>query len=250
MCTKPPATVDLETDQRTTYVEELKKSFKSFNLALTATVDAYRQLLVSFNSVAESYSSLALNCDDSARMPVANFHKSIQELRATGPFVAFDSELHSGTIAVMDPLREELKRVEKTMSGVASKKKDYDAVRYKLEQKEKEYAKKNKPLTESEAYKKDQAKREKAKVTYEARREALAIEVRNLQTNVQSVLISSMNSYLRSTATFSGCIENIMNCLRTDDTRTAERSHMGIHKERSASYAKSPNDSVRAGSRA
>lgn len=226
LCASAPATVDTDTNSRGLFLNDLDKCMKNFNEALTSTMNSYRGLLTAFDQVAQVYGNIAQQCSDEARKPVGEFREGMRNLKDKGGFETFNSEIHSGTIAVMDPVKRDLKKALKSYKSLHSKQKEYDSVRFKLEKTEKSYAKKDKPLAESGGYKKTLAKRDKSKSAYEKSRDDFAEEVAALQLTTKSVLLQSLNNYLHCTATFCGQLEATMNGYRTDvDTYGATAIH-------------------------
>lgn len=216
MCTKTPSTVDYETDNRGHYLEELESCLKRFNGALTMTMNSYRDLLSAFDKMAQVFGNLAGDLKPEVKDPIIAMRDGMRDLKDKGPFVTFNSDVHEGTISVLDPLRVDLKKAQKSLTELKSKQKDYDSIRAKVENKEKEYAKKDKPLKDSESYKKDVEKRNKAKIAYESKREGFEKEIASLKSLTESVLLTSMNNYLHCTSTFAGYLEATMDAYRTD----------------------------------
>lgn len=216
MCTKAPATVDYETDNRGRYLDELEICLKRFNGALTNTMNSYRDLMTAFDKMGQVFGNLAGDLKPEVKDPIVAMRDGMRDLKDKGAFVTFNSDIHEGTINVLDPLRVDLKKAQKSLEDLKVKQKDYDALRNKIEKKEKEYAKKDKPLKESETYKKDNEKLSKSKMTYESKRESFEREVTNLKTQTGNTLLTSMNNYLHCTATFAGYLEATMNTYRTD----------------------------------
>lgn len=216
LCSSIPATVDYETSTRASYVSDLEKSLKKFDGALTATMNSYRSLLTAFDQVAQVYGNIAGTCSDAVRKPIIEFRDGMRDLKDKGPFVTFNAEIHKGTIKSIEPLRADLKKVQKSLDDLKARQKEYDSVRYSLEKKEKDYAKKDKPLASSSQYKKDLVKRDKRKLAYETKRKAFELEVSSLQRQTETLLLGSLNSYLHCTATFCGQLEVTMSGYRTD----------------------------------
>ncbi|KAG5499322.1 hypothetical protein JIQ42_04139 [Leishmania sp. Namibia] len=236
LCASIPETVDTDTNTRHLYLEDLDKCMKSFNDALTSTMNAYRNLLTSFDQVAQVYGNVAQECGDEVRKPVGEFRDGMRDLKDKGGFEVFNREIFAGTISVMEPVRVDLKKALKSFKNLKSKQKEYDSVRYDLEQTEKSYAKKNKSLSGSSSYKKTRGKRDKAKASFEQSREAFGQEVKALQATTKSVLLQSLNNYLHCTAAFCGQLEATMNGYRTDvdsqGSTTFANNHMDELKEK------------------
>ncbi|AYU80062.1 Flabarin [Leishmania donovani] len=216
LCASIPATVDTDTNTRALYLDDLDKCMKNFNSALASTMNAYQNLLTAFDQVAQVYGNVAQECGDEVRKPVGEFRDGMRDLKDKGGFETFNHEIHVGTIAVMEPVKLDLKKALKSLKFLRLKQKEYDTVRYELEQTEKSYAKKNKPLVASNSYKKTLAKRDKVKASYDASREAFGDEMNALQATTKSVLLQSLNNYLHCTAAFCGQLEATMDGYRTD----------------------------------
>lgn len=148
-CTGAPKTVDVETDSRITYIQELEKSVKAFNSNMTLTMNNYRQLLTTFDSVAQLYGNATAYFSPEVREPINAFRDGMRDMKDKGPFNALNHDLHTSTLAVLDPVKNELKKVEKAIEVLKDKQKKYDAIRYKLEKTEKKYAKSTKPISEN-----------------------------------------------------------------------------------------------------
>ncbi|KAK7201328.1 BAR domain containing protein [Novymonas esmeraldas] len=219
LCASVPATVDTDTNTRALYLTDLEKCMKNFNESLASTMNSYRTLLSAFDQVAQVYGNIAQECGGEVRKPVDEFRDGMRDLKDKGGFETFNREIHSGTINVMEPVKVDLKKALKSYKNLKAKQKEYDTVRYNLEQTEKSYAKKDKPLAASGTYKKTLGKREKSKSSYEASRDAFGEEVQALQATTKSVLLQSLNNYLHCTAAFCGQLEATMNGYRTDVDR-------------------------------
>ncbi|GET89824.1 hypothetical protein, conserved [Leishmania tarentolae] len=216
LCASIPETVDTDTSARALYLDDLDKCMKNFSSSLTSTMNSYRNLLSAFDQVAQVYGNVSQECGEEARKTVGEFRDGMRDLKDRGGFDTFNQEIHVGTIRVMEPVNTNLKKALKSLKNLRAKQKEYDTVRYELEQTEKSYAKKNKPLKDSSSYKKTLAKRDKAKVSYEASRDAFGKEVDALQATTKSVLLQSLNNYLHCTAAFCGHLEATMDGYRTD----------------------------------
>ncbi|CBZ28273.1 conserved hypothetical protein [Leishmania mexicana MHOM/GT/2001/U1103] len=216
LCASIPATVDTDTNTRALYLDDLDKCMKNFNSSLASTMNAYQNLLTAFDQVAQVYGNVAQECGDEVRKSVGEFRDGIRDLKDKGGFETFNHEIHVGTIAVMEPVKLDLKKALKSLKCLRLKQKEYDTVRYELEQTEKSYAKQSKPLAASSSYKKTLAKRDKAKASYDASRQAFGEEVNTLQATTKSVLLQSLNNYLHCTAAFCGQLEATMDGYRTD----------------------------------
>jgi hypothetical protein len=224
LCASVPATVDTDLNQHGAYLTDLDKCMKRFNEALTATMNAYRNLLSAFDQVGQVYGNVAQTCSNEVNGPVKEFRDGMRELKDTGGFETFNREIHDGTMAALDPLKQNLKSAMKSFKEVRACQKDYDTVRYNLDKVEKSYAKKEKPLSESKSYQNNLAKREKKKEAFEARREAFIQEIEALQNSTDALVMRSLNNYLHCTATFCGQLEAIMTGYRTDTAHGGARN--------------------------
>lgn len=216
LCASVPATVDTDLNQHSAYLTDLDKCMKTFNDALTATMNAYRNLLTAFDQVGQVYGNVAQTCSNEVNGPVKEFRDGMRELKDKGGFETFNREIHDGAMAAMDPIKQDLKKAMKTLKEVKAKQKEYDTVRYDLDKTEKSYSKKEKPLTDSKGYQKNLAKREKTKEAFDAKRAQFSQEVENLQNSTDARLLSSLNHYLHCTATFCGQLDATMSGYRTD----------------------------------
>ncbi|KAG5501523.1 hypothetical protein JKF63_03352 [Porcisia hertigi] len=216
LCVSIPATVDTDTNTRGLYLSDLEVCMKNFSEAITSTMNSYRSLLTAFDQVAQVYGNISQHCGNEARKQITEFRDGMRDLKDKGGFDTFNNEIHRGTIAVMGSVNADLKKADKSYSVLKSKRKEYDAIRFKLDMIEKSYAKKNKPLTLSNEYKKTVLRRDKAKASYESHRETFGNEIKALQASTKDILLQSLNNYLHCTATFCGQLETTMSSYRTD----------------------------------
>lgn len=216
LCASVPATVDTDLNLHGAYLTDLDKCMKKFNEALAATMNAYRNLLTAFDQVGQVYGNVAQTCSTEVNGPVKEFRDGMRELKDRGGFETFNQEIHDGTMAALDPIRQDLKAAMKSYKDVKARQKEYDTVRYDLDKTEKSYSKKEKPLSESKGYQKNLEKREKTKEVFEAKREAFIQEIEALQNSTDKQLMRSLNNYLHCTATFCGQLEATMSGYRTD----------------------------------
>ncbi|KPI89862.1 hypothetical protein ABL78_1031 [Leptomonas seymouri] len=216
LCASIPVTSDTDLSLQGTYLTDLDNCMKSFNDSITATLNAYRNLLTAFDHVGQVFGNVAHTCSKEVDNEVKGFRNGMRDMKDTGGFETFNNEIHEGSAAVLDPVRQGLKSAKKSYKEVKARQKEYDTVRYELDKTEKSYSKKQKSLTESKGYRKNMAKREKVKELYEARRSAFNQEIEALQHTTDSLLLRSLNNYLHSTAAFCGQLEALMTSYRTD----------------------------------
>lgn len=216
MCTNAPSTVDHETTSRSHYLDELDTCLKSFDGALATTMNSYRALLSAFDKMAQVYGNLAGSLSPPVRDPIVAMRNGMRDMKDSGPFVSFNADMHDGTIKVFAPVRSDLKSAQKSLTELKSRQREYDGLRNTIEKKEKEYAKKDKPLTGSTTYKADVAKRDKSKGDYETRRQLFETQVNALKQHTERVLLGSMNNYLHCTASLCGYLEATVTGYRTD----------------------------------
>lgn len=250
MCTKAPETVDYETNNQIKFMQDLEQSLKKFSGALSTTMNSYRELLQAFDQVAQIFSNLAAGCSAAVRQPVIAFRDGMRDMKDKGPYLAFNSDINTGTVKAIDPIRDELKKVQKSLEDLKSKQRDYDSVRYRLEQTEKKYSDKDKPLSSSESYKKDSVKRDKCKAAYETKRDSFAVEVGQLQRHTENTIIKAMNNYLHCTSTFCGYLDATMESFRTDNVNgqypgdNSRLDKMKAEAEKESSYRRSQRPST------
>lgn len=216
MCTKAPATVDCETGKLHTFVDELDGSFKRFNSALTLTMTSFRDLLTAFDQIAQAYGNIGSYCSPAVKDSVFAFRDGMRDSKDKGPFVAFNAEVHAGSISIFDSVKAELKKAQKSCQELKSKQKDYDSRRNEIEKKERTYAKKDKPLQSSESYQKNITKRDTAKAVYEEKRLQYETDVAALKAHSEQTILGSMNNYIRCVSTLSQYIDANMTLYRTN----------------------------------
>uniref|UniRef100_A0A0A9W5F2 Protein translocase subunit SecA n=1 Tax=Lygus hesperus TaxID=30085 RepID=A0A0A9W5F2_LYGHE len=183
---------------------------------MTMTMNSYRQLLSSFDSVAQLYGNVTAHFTPKVRDPINSFRDGMRDLKDKGPFNELNKELHSTTLAVLTPIKSELKKVQASVDNYKEKRKNYDNVRYKLEQLEKKYAKNTKPVSEDKSYQKYLVRRDKCKVEYERSKAIVERDVTVLKANSENAFLASMNYYLHSSAKFCNFLKNTMNHYRVN----------------------------------
>lgn len=230
LCGSVPATVDTELNLHGAYLTDLDKCMKTFNDALTATLNAYRNLLSVFDQVGQVYGNIAQTCSDEVNNSVKEFRDGMRELKDKGGFETFNREIHEGAIDTMNPIKVALRSAMKAYKEVRARQKDYDTVRYNLEKTEKSYAKKDKPLSENKDYQKNMVKRDKTKQIFDAKRDDFEQEINALQKAADAQLLCSLNNYLHCTATFCGQLEVTMAGYRTDTNGSSEQRAMGVDR--------------------
>ncbi|KPA81034.1 putative mitochondrial hypothetical protein [Leptomonas pyrrhocoris] len=246
LCGSAPETVDTDLNLHGAYLTDLDKCMKKFNEALTSTMNAYRNLLTAFDQVGQVYGNVAQTCSKEVSGPVREFRDGMRDLKDKGGFETFNSEIHGGTTAAMEPIKQGLKHAMKSYKDVKARQKEYDTVRYSLDQKEKSYSKKDKPLTESKDYQKNVLKREKTKEVFEARRSEFGQEIEALQKTTDSLLLRSLNNYLHCTASFCGQLEATMNSYRTDTNGSGSQKMSSMDKLKKQAQARSTASTVSA----
>lgn len=248
LCASVPATVDTDLNQHSAYLSDLDKCMKTFNDALTATMNAYRNLLSAFDQVGQVYGNVAQTCSNEVNGPVKEFRDGMRDLKDKGGFETFNREIHDGAMATLDPIKQDPKKAMKTLKEVKACQKEYDAVRYDLDKTEKSYSKKEKPLGESKGYQKNMAKREKKKEVFDAKRAQFSQEIESLQNSTDSRLLSSLNHYLHSTATFCGQLEATMTGYRTDNNRGSAANMTSMDRLKEKAQAESSSRQAKRGS--
>lgn len=232
-------TGDPETDDRQTYIKELQSGMKNFNASIKETMDAYRSLLSTLEKISMSYNTIANHCSNYVKKPVSEFRDGMRALKETGGFVEFDKAVHTGTVAVMEPISQLLKDSQKSLDELKSKKKSYDSHRSKVEKMENNYAKKNKSLAGSSSYEKECKKRDSSQAEYEKKKQQFTSQVERMKQDIDYTLLSSMNNYLHSTATFCGYLEHVMNGFRTDNGSNDHTSALEALKRKAESESMS-----------
>ncbi|CAD2215429.1 hypothetical protein AGDE_05048 [Angomonas deanei] len=223
-CKSSDTTVDFETEKSAAYMNQVNNAYKAFTNNITKTQKAFQELLTALDHSGQTYANMAQSSADPNKDPILEFRDGMREIKESGPFLTFNSELHEGTISVFDGPKADLDALKKASKALSDKKKKYDSLRAKCENMEKSYAKKNKPLSGDSDYKKNTEKRDTAKADYEDARDKFTKDADDLKGRINNTLHTSMNNYIHTTAVLCGYLETTLNGYRTDIRKTNSRS--------------------------
>nr|ANQ44606.1 flabarin [Paratrypanosoma confusum] len=204
LCDSPPQTVDHTVAEQRQYIDDVKAAFKGFDMAMTNTMNAYRDLLSALEKVGTVFASMAENVKSvEVRHPVQEFAEGMRKLKESTAFLNFNEDMHNGVSNTLIPLREEIKTLDKQCKDVEKTKEAYDQHRYNVEKKEKKYTKSNRPLSESKGHAKEIEKRDARRAAFESKSEGLTTAVRHMHEQHEGVLVGMINEFCRSVSNFS-----------------------------------------------
>ncbi|EKF30100.1 hypothetical protein MOQ_006095 [Trypanosoma cruzi marinkellei] len=209
-CSKIPETADKELDENGAYLTNITKTFKFFEKSIAETLNTYQVLMNSFEKVAQCFAEIAGGSSKNMVELADGFKDGMRKLRDGPTLSGLQMNMTRYVKEGLPPLMAERKKVYKLYKRAKKLKKAEDTCRQKIGEMEREFAKKNRPLTESKSYAKLGKDRERATIKYQGKKQEFVTAMEMFKDLIERFLGTSLPGYAACTSSFSRHLGQVM----------------------------------------
>nr|CCC94832.1 conserved hypothetical protein [Trypanosoma congolense IL3000] len=198
-CGDVPATVDKDLEEKGMRIRSLAKLIEKFDANVTATMHAFQNLMKTYEATSQSFVEFAHGTDGEAASLAVSFEGEVRKLKI-GPMLSTLQQDFAGVREATRTVKSQQEKVMKLYNNAVALHHSYDKHQFVVENTEKSYAKKDRPLAESKSYGKECKERDAAFSKYEGAKKALATEVDQLSRLIPVFIGNALPRYAACSA--------------------------------------------------
>ncbi|CBH17149.1 uncharacterized protein TEOVI_000460200 [Trypanosoma equiperdum] len=199
-CSNIPETVDKDLDDKGAYIRGLGKVIEKFEVNVTATTQAFQSLIKAYENTSQSFVEFAHGTDGQAASLAVSFEGEVRKLKIGPMLSTLQQDFVTNVKEAGRPIKIQQEKVMRLYNNAVALRHAYDKHKYNVEETEKSYAKKDKPLTESKSFIKESKDRDAAFAKYDQAKKTLNAEIKQLASLIPVFIGSALPKYAACSA--------------------------------------------------